>query len=206
MSFAPTVGHLAIDATLLGGAPGERHEYLVQLLRAFAVMRPRLRFTLFVPHASQTAATRTVLDGLHPSLNSRTWVETIDRLPHSDADVMWYPGGTMVSPARTATRVVTLRRMTQASRPRNASVRYRLWWRMRSVWRSVTARHAAAMAHGTLRFPDAPDAAPRSPDEWRTLAHDALRVFEGATMQRRLTPIALVWWLPFLRPYARGNR
>lgn len=206
MSFAPTVGHLALDATLLRGAPGERREYLVQLLRAFAVLRPRLRFTLFIPDARETAAIRTVLDGLHPSLNSRTWVETIDRLPHADADVVWYPGGTMVSPARTATRVVTLCHGTRASQPHRSSVRHRMWCRLQSVWRSVTARHAATMAHGTLRFPDARDAAPRSPDDWRTLANDALRVFEVATMQRRRTPIPSAWWLPFVRAYARVNR
>lgn len=206
MSFAPTVGHLAIDATLLHDAPGERREYLVQLLRAFAVLRPRLRFTLFVSDARETAAIRTVLDGLHPSLNSRTWVETIDRLPHSDADVVWYPGGTMVSPARTATRVVTLRHGTRASHPHRSSVRHRMWCRLQSMWRTATTRHAAAMAHGTLRFPDARDAAPRSPDDWRTVAHDALGVFERATTQRTLTPIALAWWRPFVRLYVRVNR
>lgn len=104
----PAIGHLAIEATRLLEEQRGIGRYVRSLLREFAQQRPGLRFTMFVAHARDIANMRAELAMLHPSLNTRTWVETVDRLPHTDADVAWYPWNFVTTPAVHATRVVTV--------------------------------------------------------------------------------------------------
>lgn len=107
-ALAPVVHHLAIEATRLLQEQRGIGRYVRNLLREFAEQRPSLRFTFFVNHAADTEAMRAHLDTVHPSLNARSWIEPIDRLPLVKADVVWYPWNFVTAPARDATMVVTV--------------------------------------------------------------------------------------------------
>ncbi len=104
----PILGHIAVEATRLLQERRGIGRYVRSLLREFAGQRPGLRFTVFVTRARDVDAMRAELDRLHPSLNTRTWVETVDRLPHTDADVAWYPWNFVTAPAHRAARIVTV--------------------------------------------------------------------------------------------------
>ncbi|WP_396207115.1 glycosyltransferase family 4 protein [Gemmatimonas sp.] len=104
----PTLGHLAVEATRLVHERRGIGRYVRSMLPEFAVQRPALRFTLFVAHRRDIAALREELSRLHPSLNTRTWIETVDRLPHTDAGVAWYPWNFISPPAHSATCIATV--------------------------------------------------------------------------------------------------
>jgi glycosyltransferase involved in cell wall biosynthesis len=106
--LASAVRHLAIESTRLLQEQRGIGRYVRNLVREFAAQRPSLRFTLYVNDAGETEAMRAYLEALHPTLNARTWIETTDRLPYTDADVVWYPWNFITVPARDATMVVTV--------------------------------------------------------------------------------------------------
>jgi glycosyltransferase involved in cell wall biosynthesis len=107
-SAGPSVRHLAIEATRLLQEWRGIGRYVRNLLREFAEQRSALRFTFFVDTRDAVEAMRRYLDTVHPTLNTRSWIETIDRLPSSDADVVWYPWNFVTTPARVGTMVVTV--------------------------------------------------------------------------------------------------
>jgi glycosyltransferase involved in cell wall biosynthesis len=102
------VRHLAVEASRLLQEQRGIGRYVRNLLREFCEQRPGLHFTMYVERAGDTEAMRTLLQTLHPALNARTWVETVDRLPHTTADVVWYPWNFVTAPAHEATMVVTV--------------------------------------------------------------------------------------------------
>lgn len=102
------VRHLAVEASRLLQEQRGIGRYVHNLLREFSEQRPDLHFTMYVDRAGDTEAMRTLLQTLHPALNARTWVETVDRLPHTTADVVWYPWNFVTAPAHEATMVVTV--------------------------------------------------------------------------------------------------
>lgn len=137
--------HLAIEATRF---PAERRgigRYVRSLLREFAKQRPSLRFTLFVARTRDVAAVRAELDHLHPTLNTRTWVETVDRLPYTDADVAWYPWNFITVPTVHARHVVTVHDIAPMLQLDGR------WWKFfkRAKYRARYAR-TLAMADGVV--------------------------------------------------------
>lgn len=107
-SLEPAVQHLAIESTRLLREQRGMGRYVRNLVREFATQRASLRFTLYVHDRRETEAVRQLLDGMHPTLNARTWIEPVTALPASPADVVWYPWNFVSVCAHTATMVVTV--------------------------------------------------------------------------------------------------
>lgn len=141
----PTLGHLAVEVTRLLQERRGIGRYVRSLLPEFAMQRPALRFTLFVAHRRDIPALRDELDRLHPTLNTRTWIETVDRLPLTDADVAWYPWNIVAPPARSATRIATIHDIAPM-----LQLDHR-WWKLlkRAKYRARYGR-TLDLAHGVL--------------------------------------------------------
>jgi len=141
----PPLDHLAVEATRLLQERRGIGRYVRSLLREFADQRPSMRFTLFVAHPGEETALRAELERVHPSLDTRTRVETIDRLPHTDADVAWYPWNFVTAPAAHATRIVTVHDIAPM-----LQLDHR-WWKLikRAKYRARYAR-TLALAHSVV--------------------------------------------------------
>ena len=100
--------HLAIEATKLLGEKRGIGRYVRNLLRQFVQQRPTMRFTMYVARAEDTAPLRTLLASWHEALVARTTIATIDALPESDADVVWYPWNLITTAAHRPMVVSTL--------------------------------------------------------------------------------------------------
>lgn len=107
-ALASVVHHVAIEATRLLQEQRGIGRYVRNVVREFATQRPHLRFTFFVDSLGETERLRALLDTLHPSLNDRSWIELANRLPHTAADIVWYPWNFVTAPAQEATMVVTV--------------------------------------------------------------------------------------------------
>lgn len=83
--------HLAIEATKLLGERRGIGRYVRNLLRQFVVQQPTMRFTMYIAHLDDAAPLTALLGTWHAALATRTTVAHIDRMPESDADVVWYP-------------------------------------------------------------------------------------------------------------------
>ncbi len=100
--------HLAIEATKLLGEKRGIGRYVRNLLRQFAQQRPTMRFTMYVARAEDTAPLYALLASWHEALAARTTIALIDRLPESDADLVWYPWNLITTAARRPMVVSTL--------------------------------------------------------------------------------------------------
>lgn len=144
-ALATAVHHVAVESTRLLQEQRGIGRYVRNVLREFATQRPLLRFTFFVTGSGDTARLRALLDTLHPSLNDRSWIEPADRLPHTDADIVWYPWNFVTAPAREATMVVTMHDIAPM-----LQLDHR-WWKVlkRAKYRS-RYRRTVNMAHAIV--------------------------------------------------------
>lgn len=102
------VRHLAVEATRLTREQRGIGRYVRNLLREFATLDASLRVTLYVANDHDSDTARTLLHALHPGYVTRGDVQHIDHLPHSDAEVAWYPWNFITTPTTRARRVVTI--------------------------------------------------------------------------------------------------
>ena len=100
--------HIGIEATRLLRERRGIGRYVHNILRWIPRHRDDVRFTLFVSNASEDGAVRTLLDTIDPTLAARTTVADIAALPHTDADVVWYPWNWLHPRARQAAMVVSI--------------------------------------------------------------------------------------------------
>ena len=136
--------HLGIEATKMLGERRGIGRYVRNLLRQFVLQRPAMRFTMYVARAEERAPLSALLGSWDEALGARTTIATIDALPDSDADVVWYPWNLITTAARRPMVVSTLdlAPMLQLDNP---------WWRVlrrlkyRRRYRRTAARAAAIL-------------------------------------------------------------
>ncbi len=140
----PLLRHLGVEATRLLQEKRGIGRYVRNLLRDFAEQHPTLRFTLYVAHADDEQPLRALLSSLSASLVSRCRIERVDRLPASEADVVWYPWNFVTTAARSATMVVTIHDLAPMLRHDHR------WWKVMKRFKyrrryERTLRHAHAI-------------------------------------------------------------
>ncbi len=110
MDHPPTQAalHVGIEATRLLRDRRGIGRYVRNLLLQLHVLRPSLRFTLYVRNEEDRGLMRAHLASMSDALASRSAVAHIDDLPSSRADVMWYPWNWLHPETRTCAHVVTV--------------------------------------------------------------------------------------------------
>jgi glycosyltransferase involved in cell wall biosynthesis len=102
-----SVRHVAIEASRLLQEKRGIGRYVRNVLREIVRQQPGVRLTLHVAGRDDVAPMRRHLDDIVPGLGLSAHVDTLEALPTSAADVVWYPWNFIARPAARATMVVT---------------------------------------------------------------------------------------------------
>src|SRR6476661_2669478 len=102
------VRHLGVEATRLLREKRGIGRYVRNMLVQLPLVRPDLRFTLFVTRTADIDPARALLRTISPDAESRSTIRTVAELPETDADVVWYPWNYLKPAANHAAMVPTV--------------------------------------------------------------------------------------------------
>jgi glycosyltransferase involved in cell wall biosynthesis len=99
--------HIAVEGGRLLREKRGIGRYVRNLLREMPLLRPEVSFTVHSRSASDEPALRTLLESIGATAG-RARLARVSDIPHSDADLVWYPWNWINSQAERAAMVVTI--------------------------------------------------------------------------------------------------